>query len=341
MAAVLRGACVACPSLSRCLVPWQTTCRGFRRVAKDGSLVPPPARNGLLRPAESIPGGGRGSAVSLVRPLFFTIGFSGCAFATASIVQYEVVKHRVNNYLSDARGAWMERTRPKKSGDIRKQINQWWNSLSEGGRTVAGIIAINVLVFGMWRVPALQSSMMRFFMSNPAAKAPCLPMILSCFSHYSPMHLAANMYVLWSFSHSAVSMFGREQFLAFYTSAGVTSSFASYVFKTVTGKFTPSLGASGAIMAVLAAVCTQFPDSKLAIIFLPMIPFTASSALMGIMALDTTGLILGWKLFDHAAHLGGALFGILYAWRGNEVIWLNREPLLRIWHNIRSRGGGS
>uniref|UniRef100_S4RWW2 rhomboid protease n=1 Tax=Petromyzon marinus TaxID=7757 RepID=S4RWW2_PETMA len=157
---------------------------------------------------------------SLVRPLFFTIGFSGCAFATASIVQYEVVKHRVNNYLSDARGAWMERTRPKKSGDIRKQINQWWNSLSEGGRTVAGIIAINVLVFGMWRVPALQSSMMRFFMSNPAAKAPCLPMILSCFSHYSPMHLAANMYVLWSFSHSAVSMFGREQFLALNTSAG-------------------------------------------------------------------------------------------------------------------------
>ena len=26
--------------------------------------------------------------------------------------------------------------------------------------------------------------------------------------------------------------------------------------------------------------------------------------------LDAAGLVLGWKLFDHAAHLGGALFGM-------------------------------
>jgi len=28
------------------------------------------------------------------------------------------------------------------------------------------------------------------------------------------------------------------------------------------------------------------------------------------MALDVVGCILGWKYFDHAAHLGGALFGV-------------------------------
>lgn len=32
--------------------------------------------------------------------------------------------------------------------------------------------------------------------------------------------MAANMYVLWSFSTSAVSMLGREQFVAVYLSAG-------------------------------------------------------------------------------------------------------------------------
>jgi len=26
--------------------------------------------------------------------------------------------------------------------------------------------------------------------------------------------------------------------------------------------------------------------------------------------MDTAGMILGWKFFDHAAHLGGALFGM-------------------------------
>lgn len=34
---------------------------------------------------------------------------------------------------------------------------------------------------------------------------------------------------------------------------------------------------SGAIMTVLAAVCTKMPEAKLAIIFLPMYTFTAGT----------------------------------------------------------------
>uniref|UniRef100_A0A8C4GYF1 rhomboid protease n=2 Tax=Dicentrarchus labrax TaxID=13489 RepID=A0A8C4GYF1_DICLA len=136
------------------------------------------------------------------------------------------------------------------------------------------------------------------------------PMLLSTFSHFSFFHLAANMYVLWSFSTSAVSMLGREQFMAVYLSAGVVSTFVSYICKMATGRFGPSLGASGAIMTVLAAVCTKMPEAKLAIIFLPMFTFTAANALKAIVAMDTAGVVLGWKFFDHAAHLGGALFGV-------------------------------
>lgn len=33
-------------------------------------------------------------------------------------------------------------------------------------------------------------------------------------------------------------------------------------------------------------------------------------AIKAIMALDTAGVIFGWKIFDHAAHLGGALCGM-------------------------------
>ena len=45
-------------------------------------------------------------------------------------------------------------------------------------------------------------------------------MALSSFSHYSVVHMVANMYVLWTFSSSIVSLLGREQFLALYLSAG-------------------------------------------------------------------------------------------------------------------------
>jgi len=45
-------------------------------------------------------------------------------------------------------------------------------------------------------------------------------MLLSTFSHQHLLHLSANMWALWSFSSSAVSMLGPEQFLAVYLSAG-------------------------------------------------------------------------------------------------------------------------
>ncbi|KAK3531392.1 hypothetical protein QTP70_018195 [Hemibagrus guttatus] len=283
----------------------------------------------------------------LVKPLVFTVGiltpsqFTGCSFGTAAIWQYESLKSRVQSYFDEVRADWLDKIRPQKQGDLRKQINQWWNSLSEGQRTVTGIIAANALVFFCWRIPSLQRSMVKYFTSNPASSAVCWPMMLSSFSHYSFLHMAANMYVLWSFSSSAVSMMGKEQFIAVYLSAGVISSFASYVCKTLTGRLGPSLGASGAIMTVLAAVCTKMPEAKLAIVFLPMYTFTAGNALKAIVALDTAGLILGWRFFDHAAHLGGALFGIWYIFYGNDLIWKNREPLVKMWHNLRTRGPGT
>jgi len=200
-----------------------------------------------------------------------------------------------------------------------------------------GIIAANVVVFLGWRVPALQSTMVRYFCSNPTKKNMCLPMLLSTFSHYSAWHLAANMYVLYSFSTAAVMVMGREQFMAFYLSAGVTSSFASYIHKMAVGRGVSSLGASGAIMGMLGLVCTQFPNTHLAILFLPMFTFTAGSAIKVLVAADTAGILFGWRLFDHAAHLGGALLGIAYCKWGHEYIWSKREPLVRMWHEIRGR----
>uniref|UniRef100_A0A2K6SZ98 rhomboid protease n=1 Tax=Saimiri boliviensis boliviensis TaxID=39432 RepID=A0A2K6SZ98_SAIBB len=198
---------------------------------------------------------------TLIKPLFFTVGFTGCAFGSAAIWQYESLKSRVQSYFDGIKADWLDSIRPQKKGDFRKEINKWWNHLSDGQRTVTGIIAANVLVFCLWRVPSLKRTMTRYFTSSPASS--------------------------------------------------VISNFVSYVCKVATGRYGPSLGA----------------------------------ALKAIIAMDTAGLILGWKVFDHAAHLGGALFGIWYVTYGHELIWKNREPLVKIWHEIRTdgpkKGGGS
>ncbi|XP_042651501.1 presenilins-associated rhomboid-like protein, mitochondrial [Tyto alba] len=324
--------------------------QGFRRArprpeepsppaAAEARPGPPPPRRSLCPPPPPTRGG-RPSPRRLVKPLLFAVGFTGSAFGSAAIWQYESLKSRVQTYFEEARADWLDKIRPQKRGDFRKQVNSWWNNLTEGQRTVTGIIAANVFVFCLWRLPGMRRIMFTYFTSDPSSKALCSPMLLSTFSHFSLFHMAANMYVLWSFSSSIVSLLGCEQFVAVYLSAGVISTFVSYVAKMATGRFEPSLGASGAIMTVLAAVCTKMPEAKLAIIFLPMFTFTAGNALKAIIAFDTAGLALGWRLFDHAAHLGGALFGMWYVTYGHELIWKNREPLVKAWHEMRTKNTG-
>ncbi|XP_078119875.1 presenilin-associated rhomboid-like protein A, mitochondrial isoform X2 [Sander vitreus] len=293
---------------------------------------------------------------TLLKPLMFTVGFTGCSFGAAAILQYETLKSRVTTAKAEEESEkllqgsqdmvyWHDWWN-KLSGFQRQllllvsMVDDFWSSLTEGQKTVTGIIAVNAVVLCCWRIPSMQRSMIKYFTSNPASKTRCLPMVLSCFSHYSIIHMVANMYVLWTFSSGIVSLLGKEQFLALYLSAGVISTMVSYMCKTATGRLHPSLGASGAVMAVLAAVCAKVPEAKLGIIFLPMITFTAGNALKVLVAIDTAGIILGWRLFDHAAHLGGALFGVWYVAYGHKLIWRKREPLVKLWHDMRSPGAG-
>ncbi|XP_077988020.1 presenilin-associated rhomboid-like protein, mitochondrial [Glandiceps talaboti] len=269
-----------------------------------------------------------------LRPFLFAIGFTGCSFAGAALWQYEDMrKAAMKSFFGSSR--YNDMFQVPKYGHYREKINKWWNSLPEGRKLAAGIIGVNVIVFLGWRVPALQHTMLKWFTSNPASKAVCLPMVFSMFSHYSLWHIAINMYVLWSFAATAGAMFGKEQFLAMYLSTGVWASFASHLNKIAISRFNPSLGASGAIMAVLGAVCAKYPDSQLQIIFLPFFSFSAGTGMMGIIGLETAGTLLRWQFFDHAGHLAGILAGWYYVKYGYAQIWGSREPLMRFWHSIR------
>ncbi|XP_033618592.1 presenilins-associated rhomboid-like protein, mitochondrial [Fukomys damarensis] len=278
---------------------------------------------------------------TLIKPFFFTVGFTGCAFGSAAIWQYESLKSRVQSYFDGVKADWLDSISPQKKGDLRKEINKWWNNLSDGQRTVTGIITANVLVFCLWRVPALQRTMIRYFTSNPASKVLCSPMLLSSFSHFSLFHMAANMYVLWSFSSSVVSILGQEQFLAVYLSAGVISNFVSYVCKVATGRYGPSLGASGAIMTVLAAVCTK---KKLFEVLLTC-PVGGAIKCHLQSGDGRAARVSPWEQqrgINSAHHPAVPGWYVIY---GHELIWKNREPLVKMWHELRTRGprkgGGS
>lgn len=83
-------------------------------------------------------------------------------------------------------------------------------------------------------------------------------MVLSTFSHSSFLHLAANMFVLNSFSSIAVSGLGKEQFLALYLTSGVISSFVSYFYKAAFRMPGFSLGAvSNFIHSFTQVICIR------------------------------------------------------------------------------------
>lgn len=86
-------------------------------------------------------------------------------------------------------------------------------------------------------------------------------------------------------------------------------------------------------MAVLAFVCMKYPETELSLIFLPGYGFSAETVIIMVLifweniyiykgfilylqaikcliGLDITGCVLRWRFFDHAAHLGGAVFGM-------------------------------
>lgn len=80
---------------------------------------------------------------------------------------------------------------------------------------------------------------------------------------------------------------------------------------------TPAVGASGAIYGVLVAFGLSFPNSKLALIFLP-VPVAAKYFIPALIALDLFSGVTGFSLFGggiaHFAHVGGALIGFIIAW---------------------------
>lgn len=79
----------------------------------------------------------------------------------------------------------------------------------------------------------------------------------------------------------------------------------------------PAVGASGAIYGILVAFGMSFPNSKLALIFLP-VPIAAKYFIPILIGIDLFSGVTGFSIFGgavaHFAHVGGALVGFLLVW---------------------------
>ena len=179
--------------------------------------------------------------------------------------------------------------------------------LTRNQSVVATLVAANIFVFGLWRVPGAQRFLAKYFLLNPARPV-ASSLLFSTFSHQSFNHLLVNMIALWSFAQPLVGILSPGYFLAMYMSAGVTASMGSLLWTLLAkkGMTGVSLGASGAIYSLLSILTLLAPESKLVLFFLPFLQVKAMYAVPSILALDVVGLFgvfNKWILLDHAAHV--------------------------------------
>lgn len=158
-------------------------------------------------------------------------------------------------------------------------------------------------------------------------------------------HIIFNMFALWMFGRVLENVWGGKRFLIFYLACGlgaaalhlgiqyfrcdqlldaVMANDIAAVAK-LKGALAPALGASGAVMGVMAAFAYLFPNTELYIMFLPF-PIKAKWAVLGLAAIDLFGGVANFSgdNIAHFAHLGGAITGFIIVLIWNKT---NRKTL--------------
>lgn len=125
------------------------------------------------------------------------------------------------------------------------------------------------------------------------------------FLHGNFWHIFFNMFALWMFGTEIEFAWGSWKFGKFYVLAGLAGAALTLIFQSTSA--IPIVGASAAIYGILVAYWLMFPERFLYIYLL--VPVKVKWAIPGMMLL---GFLFGGSNVAHLAHLGGALFGLIY-----------------------------
>ena len=199
------------------------------------------------------------------------------------------------------------------------------------------LIALNVLVF-LYQVTLPPGGLNRFVLAWGIVpdQLRLATLLTSMFLHGGWSHLLGNMLFLWVFGRHIENRIGGGRFVAFYLACGA----ASAVVHVIANPYSrlPTIGASGAIAAVMGAYLIKFSrsyiDTLVWFIFVTRISIPAPYFLIywlviqlfsGIGSLsetDYTGGGVAWF-----AHIGGFLAGMAAI-----KIFRERAPKWRAWY---------
>ena len=177
---------------------------------------------------------------------------------------------------------------------------------------VLAIIAVNVIVSlaGFKRFHAQAGEEAFLFIPHRVAQGRNgLGMLLAHFAHAGFLHLAFNMFALYSFAGTVLTSIGPARFLLLYAMAGLGSDLVVFALR----KDDPSyrcLGASGSVFGIVMAAVVLDPTISIALVFVP-IPIPGPLFMLGYALISI--VLIARKRRDgisHEGHLGGAIVGL-------------------------------
>jgi membrane associated rhomboid family serine protease len=143
----------------------------------------------------------------------------------------------------------------------------------------------------------------------------------SGFVHADIPHLLFNMITFWFFGVPLERAIGTPKFVLLYAAGLLLSQLGTY-FKHRNNPDYATLGASGAISAVLFASIVYFPTNSLMILPIP-VPIPAPLFGVGYLAYSYWSARQNRGRINHDAHLGGALVGLAFVALFDPSAWVN------------------
>ena len=196
------------------------------------------------------------------------------------------------------------------------------------------LIVANFAVFLLYELPHLNAAVYHASFYPCSVDGACrapepwgLSWITAMFLHGGWDHILGNMLFLAIFGKNVEDAYGPLRYLLFYFAGGfaaiMTQTAMTLLFGSAADGRVPTLGASGAIAAVLGAYFLLYPGSRVLTwifpIFLVHIP---ASVFLGLWFLYQL-IEANFGLFSASAngggtaffaHVGGFLFGLLVTW---------------------------